>query len=465
MRRFYRNARFHGFEFPDMSNPETLDRRYANKVDSIALSFMKSLLQIDPRDRLSGADCLNHKYFEKYFRGNDIQERNRTISPFSRLNDAGKLFHPGFSAPESPAREDMAVLRQQHTISQQQQHAISIADEANAFNRGSSIPTDDFEDDSHTIDKFHPQQRSMNLQTRPPTVIGYLNPTELPVIRNLSKSRESTPSNAKIRMRKEARNVVDNMNSFGIRNSKGAATTSRSSSVLHGNMISPRLSLGTTGLSVPRAMMDSTRSRTNKGRQEGNLENMDAENHDIINRGESRSSKRSKTRSKRRQDSNTQTGIKPRQDRRRDNQTPRNRSEGGGTISTSLTPRGIPSYDQGYYPRHQQAPIRGANQIDFQMTTAAAPLYNQQQQQQQQQQQRQQNVQYQQHAAQPMNQAHPTLAQSSTLSQYLPKLQHNFSIFEERHAQQHISPQFHKSRHSNIVFQQPAFVVSRMGWS
>lgn len=61
---FLRNPRFVGLKFPDMSRPETIEAKYGNKLTGHALSFMKALLRIDPAERLTGADCLSHPYFD-----------------------------------------------------------------------------------------------------------------------------------------------------------------------------------------------------------------------------------------------------------------------------------------------------------------------------------------------------------------------------------------------------------------
>eukprot|EP00241_Pyramimonas_parkeae_P002863 CAMPEP_0114248296 /NCGR_PEP_ID=MMETSP0058-20121206/13497_1 /TAXON_ID=36894 /ORGANISM="Pyramimonas parkeae, CCMP726" /LENGTH=456 /DNA_ID=CAMNT_0001361693 /DNA_START=334 /DNA_END=1700 /DNA_ORIENTATION=- len=61
---FLRNPRFVGLKFPDMSRPEHVELKYKGKLTGHALSFMKALLQMDPADRMSGTDCLNHPYFE-----------------------------------------------------------------------------------------------------------------------------------------------------------------------------------------------------------------------------------------------------------------------------------------------------------------------------------------------------------------------------------------------------------------
>ena len=42
---------FVGLKFPDMSRPETLQKKYVGKLTKRALSFMKALLQMDPAVR------------------------------------------------------------------------------------------------------------------------------------------------------------------------------------------------------------------------------------------------------------------------------------------------------------------------------------------------------------------------------------------------------------------------------
>ena len=38
---FLRNPRFAGLKFPDMSRPETLEKRYTHKMSPQAMSFLK----------------------------------------------------------------------------------------------------------------------------------------------------------------------------------------------------------------------------------------------------------------------------------------------------------------------------------------------------------------------------------------------------------------------------------------
>ena len=43
---FLRNPRFVGLKFPDMSRPETLQKKYVGHLSRQALNFMKSVLQV-----------------------------------------------------------------------------------------------------------------------------------------------------------------------------------------------------------------------------------------------------------------------------------------------------------------------------------------------------------------------------------------------------------------------------------
>ncbi len=66
MEMFQKNPRFLGMKFPEINKPETLERRYLGQLSKKALNFMKSLLKMDPKDRLNSTEALNHPYFE-YF--------------------------------------------------------------------------------------------------------------------------------------------------------------------------------------------------------------------------------------------------------------------------------------------------------------------------------------------------------------------------------------------------------------
>lgn len=62
---FFQNPRFAGLKFPDMTNPEGLPVRFRRDMAlAMPVSFMESLLKIEPLQRISGKALLTHRYFE-----------------------------------------------------------------------------------------------------------------------------------------------------------------------------------------------------------------------------------------------------------------------------------------------------------------------------------------------------------------------------------------------------------------
>jgi cyclin-dependent kinase-like len=62
---FVTNPRFIGLKFPEITNPETLERRYVGIFPKKALSLMKGLLEMDPYKRLTAEEAIRHPYFEE----------------------------------------------------------------------------------------------------------------------------------------------------------------------------------------------------------------------------------------------------------------------------------------------------------------------------------------------------------------------------------------------------------------
>jgi len=63
MELFLRNPRFLGLKFPDMTKPETLEKKYLGKATKRMITFMKGLTKMEPSDRII-SDCLSDPYFE-----------------------------------------------------------------------------------------------------------------------------------------------------------------------------------------------------------------------------------------------------------------------------------------------------------------------------------------------------------------------------------------------------------------
>jgi cyclin-dependent kinase-like len=61
---FMANPRFNGLRFPDMSKPETLQKRYMGKILKRPLALMKVLMAMDPAARPTANQCITNPYFE-----------------------------------------------------------------------------------------------------------------------------------------------------------------------------------------------------------------------------------------------------------------------------------------------------------------------------------------------------------------------------------------------------------------
>lgn len=62
---FAKNPRFSGLKFPDVTNPETLEKKYVGILPKKALNLMNGLLKMNPKDRISGLEALTHPYFDE----------------------------------------------------------------------------------------------------------------------------------------------------------------------------------------------------------------------------------------------------------------------------------------------------------------------------------------------------------------------------------------------------------------
>lgn len=83
---FQKNPRFIGLKFPEISRVETVERRYLNKLNKLALDFMQGLLKMDPNDRMSAPEALQHPFF------GDLREfiEERPVTSLVSRNESSK---------------------------------------------------------------------------------------------------------------------------------------------------------------------------------------------------------------------------------------------------------------------------------------------------------------------------------------------------------------------------------------
>ena len=70
--KFETNPRFVGYKFPDVSKPESIDKKYAGKMGSKALNLMTGMLHMEEDKRLTAIECLAHPFFDG-MRSHDIE--------------------------------------------------------------------------------------------------------------------------------------------------------------------------------------------------------------------------------------------------------------------------------------------------------------------------------------------------------------------------------------------------------
>ena len=62
--KFDSNPRFVGLRFPETGKPETLEKKYVGKMSTKALDLMKGMLTMEPTQRFTALECLEHPYFD-----------------------------------------------------------------------------------------------------------------------------------------------------------------------------------------------------------------------------------------------------------------------------------------------------------------------------------------------------------------------------------------------------------------
>ena len=65
-------------KFSKLGKPETIEYRYLGKIDKAGLSFMKSLLNMEPGKRLTSSEALWHSYFAGL--NNEILENDAKLA-------------------------------------------------------------------------------------------------------------------------------------------------------------------------------------------------------------------------------------------------------------------------------------------------------------------------------------------------------------------------------------------------
>ena len=76
---FYNNPIFNGKELLNVDKPESLEWRYLGKLPKNAISFMKGLLEIDPKKRINGDNVFQHPYLVKLYQKDMKKEKEKDL--------------------------------------------------------------------------------------------------------------------------------------------------------------------------------------------------------------------------------------------------------------------------------------------------------------------------------------------------------------------------------------------------
>ena len=96
---FMTNPRFAGLKFPDMSRPETLQKKYIGTLSKRSMNFIQLCLNMDPVARPTSQEALEHPYFyglqskEDNSRGESQENADRNILPSNIGNNAPQQQH------------------------------------------------------------------------------------------------------------------------------------------------------------------------------------------------------------------------------------------------------------------------------------------------------------------------------------------------------------------------------------
>jgi cyclin-dependent kinase-like len=219
---FYNNPNYKGRKLPDVNKPETIERRYLGKLTKQAISFLKGLLNPDPKLRLKGDAVFSHPFFENYpdpFPSSKVQPSNNnmisTNSTNIQINNLQK------DTKENNSNSQNANLNKENTSSNVNNNTNNInnLNSTNSnlnshINTNSSIATENLVNISKPPAQVAPMEKKQKIiqpiitNTTNINIINYNNFDTKPIMNNTSHLINHVP----IVNQKNKNNLSDNKN-------------------------------------------------------------------------------------------------------------------------------------------------------------------------------------------------------------------------------------------------------------
>ena len=51
-------------KFPEIQNLDPIEKKYFGKIDQRGIAFLKAVLKMDPKQRLTASEAIAHPYFD-----------------------------------------------------------------------------------------------------------------------------------------------------------------------------------------------------------------------------------------------------------------------------------------------------------------------------------------------------------------------------------------------------------------
>ena len=145
---FYENPIYNGKELLFVSKAETLEKRYLGKLGKVDISFMKKLLELDPRKRLNGDNVLLDKYFDSFNEDNfeDKSFENKyddDIDDIINYKDENSFLGKGNFKDKNKNEDGKSFIKEDNVKSNNFKVENDIKDKQNIENKNDKIEIND----------------------------------------------------------------------------------------------------------------------------------------------------------------------------------------------------------------------------------------------------------------------------------------------------------------------------------